>query len=53
MFLKILTDFVYSGQNMPVFGWKLGTLKEGNFVLEYNFVQIKKILCELLLTYLS
>ena len=29
------------------------TVKEGNFVLEYNFVQKKVFLCELLLTYLS
>ena len=29
------------------------TVKEGNFVLEYNFVQKKVFLCKLLLTYLS
>ena len=30
-----------------------GTVEEGNFVLEYNFVQKKVFLCELLLPYLS
>ena len=29
------------------------TVEEGNFVLEYNFVQKKVFLCELLLPYLS